>query len=389
VILLTKNYKNLKLMKTKLLVFVFLFTLLSCSKDDSSTQDSTDSGLKISGKVMAPNSNFPISKAKVTVTKNGAVIAEKTTDAIGNFEIDKLPAGNLEVLLSKGDFKRTIAVNLQSNYQLTEAERSLNVFPKIAVVRGSWDEIEQVLVNIGLVNPLTNEPAFDIVPGKMTDYRLSSQAQETHNHGGAVAHRNVNSLPANVTFTFNDLLHDTTLLNSYDVIFLNCGARETYVTDPVAMNNLKTYVQNGGILYATDWMYKYIKVMFEESQYLTFSTPEKAGSSLVANATILNPDLAAWLTNQGINVNPTVQINGFLGGWQMVDTHNATNVTSWLSAQSVTYSSTVYTNKSLAFTFQYGSGGVFYSSFHTHGDDPSEATIAQMMNYFIFELSSM
>ena len=376
-------------MKTKLLVFVFLFTLLSCSKDDSSTQDSTDSGLKISGKVMAPNSNFPISKAKVTVTKNGAVIAEKTTDAIGNFEIDKLPAGNLEVLLSKGDFKRTIAVNLQSNYQLTEAERSLNVFPKIAVVRGSWDEIEQVLVNIGLVNPLTNEPAFDIVPGKMTDYRLSSQAQETHNHGGAVAHRNANSLPANVTFTFNDLLHDTTLLNSYDVIFLNCGARETYVTDPVAMNNLKTYVQNGGILYATDWMYKYIKVMFEESQYLTFSTPEKAGSSLVANATILNPDLAAWLTNQGINVNPTVQINGFLGGWQMVDTHNATNVTSWLSAQSVTYSSTVYTNKSLAFTFQYGSGGVFYSSFHTHGDDPSEATIAQMMNYFIFELSSM
>lgn len=376
-------------MKTKLVVFVFLFTLLSCSKDDSSTQDSTEGILKISGKVMAPNSNFPISKAKVTVTKNGAVIAEKTTDAIGNFEIDKLPAGNLEVLLSKGDFKRTITVNLQSNYQLTEAERSLNVFPKIAVVRGSWDEIEQVLVNIGLVNPLTNQPAFDIVPGKTSDYRLSEPTQGAHNHGGAVAYRNANSLPANVTFTFYDLLHDTTLLNSYDVIFLNCGARETYVTDTVAMNNLKAYVQNGGILYATDYMYKYIKVMFEESQYLTFSTPEKAGNSLVANATILNSDLAAWLTNQDINVDPTVQINGFLSAWQMVDTHNATNVTSWLSAQSVTYSNTVYTNKSLAFTFQYGSGGVFYSSFHTHGNDPSEATIAQMMNYFIFELSSL
>ncbi|HEY0091524.1 MAG TPA: hypothetical protein VGB43_03465, partial [Flavobacterium sp.] len=201
-------------------------------------------------------------------------------------------------------------------------------------------------------------------------------------------HRNIESLPANVPFNFNDLLHDTTLLAEYDIIFLNCGGKEEFASDPIAITNLKMFIENGGIVYATDFMYKYVQAMFP-NDYLQFAQPEKAGYSETATVQINNTDLETWLTNQGIPGMPTMQIDGFLNGWQMVSTFNSANVNNWLIADNVIYSGSQYTNQSLAFTFDYGQGGVFYSSFHTHGNTSSEEAIVQMMNYFIFELSGL
>ena len=372
----------MKRITASLIVFVFCLLAISCSNDDDN--DNGNGTLKVSGTVMSPNNGFPISRAKVKIFKGGDLISEKTTDAVGAFVIDDLPNGSMTVELSKGKFKRVIEIDLQSDYVIPMNQRTLNIFPRMAVVRGSYDEIEQVLVNVGIIDTLTLAPAFDIVSGSFSD----RSASVSHGHGDAVE-RNVTSLPPNVSFTFNDLLHNTTLLADYDIIFLNCGAKEEFASDPIATANLKTFIENGGIVYATDWMYKYVQAMFPAPDYLNFAWPEKGGTSLTANVQVLNTDLAAWLENQGVTITPNILLQGFLGSWQMVDTFNSDNVTGWLQADNVIYGGIPHPNKELAFTFEYGDGGVFYSSFHTHGNDSAEDAIVQMMNYFIFELSSL
>ncbi|MBF6607587.1 MAG: carboxypeptidase regulatory-like domain-containing protein [Flavobacterium sp.] len=368
----------------KLFVLLCIVTV-SCNNDDENV--TSDSGvLKISGTVFSPNGNFPISRAHVKIFKDDVLIASQTTSAIGTFEITGLPEAMLEVQLSKGKFMKEFSVDLREDYDLQLTEGELDIFPSIAVVTGSYDNIEQVLVGIGVVNPLTNEPAFDIINGS------SSGNRAAHFHGprdGQVAGRST-SLPSNVDFNFNDLLHDSDLLDNYDIIFLNCGATDAFDDDTIATTNLKNYISNGGIVYATDWMYSYIQSMFDAEDYLTFATPERAGSGDPINAQVFNADLEAWLANQGIVVSPSVLVDNFLGGWQMVDTFDSDNVTNWLLAEDFTYSGNVASGKSLAFTFQYNQGGVFYSSFHTHGGGSDEDdAVLQMMNYFVFELSGL
>lgn len=363
------------------LLLVFCIFSMACS-DDNETGNSGDD-LKLTGTIMSPNNTFPISRASVKVSKDGSVIAETTANALGQFEVN-VPKGNLTVELSKGKFKKEVMIVMAADYELESAERNLDIFPTIAVVTGSFDEIEQVLVNIGLVNPLTDEPLFDIIDGFDVN-----RPTTVHNHGRSQSlGRAASSMPTNVDFGFNDLLNDPDLMDNYDIIFLNCGASEALATDPVASANLAAFVQNGGIIYATDWMYKYIKGSFEADDYLTFAQPEKKGTSLSAEAQVMNADLLLWLEAQGVEVNPTVQINDFLTAWQMVDTFNSDNVMSWLVAD-VVYDNDPVSDKPLAFTFQHGQGGVFYSSFHTHGDDPSQDAIVQMMNYFVFELAAL
>ncbi|HLA54919.1 MAG TPA: carboxypeptidase-like regulatory domain-containing protein [Flavobacterium sp.] len=373
----------MKKITTTLILIVFGLGLFSCSKDDD--QNSGAGTLKLSGKVMSPNNSFPIPRAKVKVYNGSELIAEKTTDALGAFTVEHLPEGNLTVELSKGKFTREVQVSLHADYELPTTERSLDTFPHMAVVTGYYDAIEDILFNIGIVDPVTGAPAFDIIDGQTG--RPSIASRQAHGHGDIVGRSS--TLAPNVTFSVSQLLHDTTMLSTYDILFLDCGGNDTVTGDAVAMANLKTFIENGGIVYATDWTYTYIQSMFPANDYMSFSTPEKGGDSLTADVAVTNADLTTWLEGQGITVTPTVQINGFLTAWQMIDTFNPANVDDWVVANSVQYDGVTVNNKALAFTFNYGCGGVFYSSFHTHGNNTSEVTIEQMMDYFIFELSAL
>jgi hypothetical protein len=362
---------------TALVMFALGVTLFSCSDDEN--QNSGGGELKISGQVMAPNNQFPVSRALVKVYEGNQLIATKTTDALGNFTVDQLPKGPLRVELSKGKFKRTLEVDLQSDYTLTTAQRNFDTFPKIGVVKGSYDAIEDILVGIGVVDD-QGAPAFDIIDG----YSGRQIAAHVHN-GREVAARSSNLQP-NVEYNAGELLNSAELLAQYDILFFNCGNNDYQSGNADAMNNLRDFVSNGGIVYATDWMYTYIQGAFTE--YLTFAQPNTAGTQLPLEATLGSADLEAWLEAQGISVTPTVTVEGFLSGWQMVGSH-ADNVDAWVIAQSVNYSGATYTDKPLAYTFAHECGGVFYSSFHTHGNYSASAAIDQMMSYFVFELSGL
>ncbi len=360
-------------------IFAIAFALLvSCSDDD---QNSGGGELRISGQVFSPNNAFPISRATVKVFRGDDMIAQETTDALGNFVVDEMPEGDLRVVLSKGKFSRTIDINLQEDYTIDETQRNFDTFPKIAVVQGSYDYIEEILMGIGVVDPATGAPAFDFVSG------VSGRA-----NAGKHAHANVTARPSNLTpnvaFGIAELLNTPDLLATYDIIFFNCSVYDELHNSPAAMDNLRDFVDNGGIIYATDWMYTYVQSMFP-TDYLNFAQPEKSGDSSEALATLGSADLEAWLEAQGITVTPNVLVEGFLGGWQLVDSFNPENVDAWVIATQVQYDNQTLTDKPLAFTFPYGCGGVFYSSFHTHGNLSASDAIDQMMSYFVFELSGL
>jgi hypothetical protein len=45
------------------------------------------------------------------------------------------------------------------------ANTRIETLPNIAVVTGEYDNIESVLYSIGLFNPITGAPLFDIIDG--------------------------------------------------------------------------------------------------------------------------------------------------------------------------------------------------------------------------------
>lgn len=367
--------------------FILLF-LFSCSKDEA--PDAIPESINISGKLLAPNNQDPIVNARVSAVQNNILKAETTTDAQGNFTI-ALEKGEYTLNLAKGLF--TTQKQIVVEQETTLDNYKIETLPNIGVITGSFDNIESVLYGIGLVNPITNEPLFDIIDG-ITTNKNSHTSNQAHLHGlnksGDLESRNP-ILDPNVSFSYTDLMSDPTLLASYDILFINCSSHSD---NPTYEQNLMDYVNNGGFLYVTDWSSSLLNtVTNNDTDYLSFYTPRRSGQSLSTTATILDGNLSAWLLlNFGISINDTVFIDEFLGSWQVVDSYDPTTTISWLNGV-VDYRDnnnvTVTENKDLAFTFLLGQGAVFYSSFHTENDEFDFTTTDRIMEYLVFEMTAI
>ncbi len=378
--------------KITLLALVFSF-LLSCDKDNEAAPLAESS---ISGKFLAPNNADPIVNGLITATREGTVVSETLTSTDGTFTVSNLTAGEYTITLQKGLFssERTFAVTEDENLSIPDIP--IEHFPRIAVVTGSFDHIESVLYDIGLVNPFTQEPLFDIIDGSYAGRAAANTNHAGHHHAmsknSAPAKTN-NLLQPNVDFNFADFIADPVLLGDYDIIFLNCGLSESY-TD--FNDNITQYVSNGGILYATDWAFKYLEgITGDGQQYIDFLDPERSGVSTETHATIFDQNLIDWLQiNFGITISndDTVLLDEFLSSWQVVDSANDASVISWFNGP-VTYRDIsgveITENKDLAFTFLVGQGGVFYSSFHTENHDDGFSTVDRLLEYLVFELSAL
>lgn len=375
-------------MKSLVLSLLIVLTLFACSKDDSN--ESTNQ-FSITGSFFAPNGIDPIPNARVAAYQDGQIKSQTRTDAEGNYSLS-VNNGDYTIILNKGKFKSERNVNVESDFNLDDI--SIEELPNIAVVTGSYDNIESVLYSIGLVNPLTQQPLFDIIEGINVLDRTGINENTDHQHVHSGFNRNSSNplLYPNVDFDFEDLLNDEALLSNYDIVFLNCGLNEAY-TDNSGV--LETYVANGGILYATDWAASYLDAITNSgADYITPYTPEKSGVSTSTVATILDNGLSDWLLlNYNISINDTVEIDDFLFSWQVIDSYDSATTISWLNGP-VTYwddtNTEISENKDLAFTFLHGEGGVLYSSFHTENSDIEEVTqVERVMQFLVFEMSDL
>ncbi|WP_415328297.1 carboxypeptidase-like regulatory domain-containing protein [Chryseobacterium sp. MMS23-Vi53] len=277
--------------KHYLFILLCVFTLLTnCSGGDDSLTTTTASTTaaavktgKLTGKVMSQNGTTPIGGASVFTFDDKYKIYYTTSDAEGKFTLDA-PEGNHTIYIQTGNgtnFRTEISANVKDNetLNLDVSQTKLNQVAKIAYVKGTYDKIEDIITTLGYT-------ATEI--------------------------------------TNNDLANLTTIAQ-YDIIFLNCGSRNNYSSNPALYTaidaNLATFVANGGSIYASDWDVAYLVGGTSNTNNCSlaggFVPDTKLCSKNIGNvgmvgATVNNAGLTTAL---GFN---TLNINYDLGAWQKI-----------------------------------------------------------------------
>lgn len=280
--------------KHYLFILLCVFTLFtSCAGGDDSPIVSENVGPtvvktgKLTGKVMSQNGTKPIGGASVFTFDDKYKIYYTTSDADGNFTL-VAPAGNQTIHIQTGNgsnFRTEISATVKDNetLNLDASQTKLNQVAKIAYVKGTYDKIEDIIQTLGYT-------ATEI--------------------------------------TNNDLANLTTVAQ-YDIIFLNCGSRNNYSSNPglytVIDTNLATFVANGGSIYASDWDVAYLVGGTTNTNNCSlaggFVPDTKLCSKNIGNvgmvgATVNNAGLTTAL---GFN---TLSINYDLGAWQKITNYD-------------------------------------------------------------------
>lgn len=269
-------------MKTKLLLtaLTFLFFFTSCNKDDETQTIPTQPTGKVAGKVMVKNGLKPVGGALVFVMSDSNKMYSTHTDAAGNFTLDA-PAGNRKLEIQTGggsNFRTTVAVTIVTGQTISIGSEltRLDQVARMAYVAGEYDDIQSIVTSLGyVIEPLTN--------AGLADYATVAQ---------------------------------------YDIIFLNCGAKEAHPSQATIDTNLANFVTNGGSLYVSDWAVAYLTGGNTNSQICSetngFIPDDKlcakntGGSTTIMGAQVTYANLAASL---GFS---TLDIQYDLGSWEQI-----------------------------------------------------------------------
>ena len=344
----------------------------------------------LTGVVLAPNGVDPVANASVyvplslhpfpdtvacelcgDVISNAAVITHTAAD--GTFKLGPIPTSaspvpgaTVDVVAQKGRFRRLVKVPIQSwcaDNAATDGslrlpgrhEDDVNTMPRIAVVSGMYDDIECVLLKLGI-----DADAIDMYAGE----------------------------PLEVVPSGNDFLRDPAKLAGYNIVFLNCGnAYELeLLLDDQVKTNLAHYVASGGRLYVTDQSYDFIEEVPSWAGVIDFGPGTSAGAPEPQNqaevgddgistaATVHDATMAEWLHAVEARSGDTildssghVHIAGFVGGWAMQYAVAAMDdAFVWISGQVSGLG--LAGELPLTTSFDIDScGRVLYSSYHTLG----------------------
>lgn len=146
---------------------------------------------------------------------------ETWTDQEGRFTLDHVPDGSHTLLVEKGSFTASVPVTVSGTTELKEPTCLDPDSVSIAVVYGEYDQVQELITALGL--------PFD-------------------GYSGAELHT---------------LLFDPERLSLYDIIFFNCGAGYSWLSEREAVAaNLLQYVEEGGSIYASDWAHQFIEAPF-------------------------------------------------------------------------------------------------------------------------------
>jgi hypothetical protein len=365
----------------------------------------------VTGRVRFPNGELPVAGAIVYVPHGepGAVArsgecgecidsaglaAWTTTAPDGSFTLRGLAAGRHALVVEKGLFKRITdfevvactdnAVDAEQ-IRLPRNQREGRI-PRIAVVTGVFDHMEEVLVKLGL-----DETSFDVFASDFESVSAPDEAEP--------------------------LFRDAARLATYDIVFVNCGASvaESWLhpvyEDPAVQANLRAFVEGGGRLYATDLAYDLVEaalprfVDFQEGGEGLADRPETGDSAQVGDelmtvdASIEDPDLGAWLVATGAIPSPDrMPVQGLLGGWSVVERVDVDRARVWVSAD-VSWGSGPALDpggipgrgvRPLTLSFEAGCGRALFTSYHTVEGSRSTGLTAQeqALAYLVLEIGA-
>jgi hypothetical protein len=301
----------------------------------------------VRGRVCTADGARPLVDARAFITPVGGADVSDLTDDDGRFLLEGVPAGNQVLIIQKGTFRSERAVTIPPGeiLELDEEECALESDDiRIAVVRGSnFDHVEDVLGSIGV--PDDNVTIFG-----------SDWAEQ--------------------------LLSGDERVRDFDVLFLNCRSAEpVYLASAEMQDRLRSYISDGGSLFASDQAYDLIEGTFPDKIDFFGDDNVRAAADRGAIA-----ELTASVVNfsmQNLFGRSTATLRYPLETWSVVAAVSD-DVDVYLSANAPLLGGGTVDDAPQIVGFDHGNGRVTYSSFHQEpGSHPDQLRILQLL---MFEL---
>jgi hypothetical protein len=340
----------------------------------------------------------------------GTSCGSTCSGADGTFTLDTSACNGDEAKLTivKGVFRKTIDLNCSggTTCALSKSDTTLTAGSgidgaKIAVVTGAFDRMEDVLAKLGYGTIDSN--------GNLT---LDTEIFTLINGAG--------HLPSKYK-TFENLLNGTVDITQFDIVFLNCGpGSEDMLTQTVVRSRLRSYVEGGGKIFATDQSYDFVEQVFPEVMKFegdpddAFTPGARNAAELgtkgdTVEATINDTTMKNWLSGVKVNSGTTLEacnrsallVNGTTGAlntdgtihigdlgdaWaEMHSAHTGQNPTTWIEGNIESLD-----HRPLTVTMSIGTKGgkVLFTSYHTAESCPSAGFWPQerVLQYLVFEM---
>ena len=257
----------------------------SAAAPDVNSEGCEPGGLQ--GRVCSPSEQQFVAGALISVEAAGCdglpVHLETLSESDGTYLIEGIPPGPVEVVITKGSFSTVHNIVIQPGvvHDVTGAAYKLCFDAQaasIAVMQGSWDNMESLLSKLGL---------------EYDRYTVTDVGQDG---------------------TILELLSDLELMGQYDIIFANCGGYHGWmpIDFPDVMPNVKAWVEAGGSLYMSDYAWVYGEWSFPDAieffksddvlDMYTEASPQMLGSGLLIPATVVDGALAGHLGKTSLTI---------------------------------------------------------------------------------------
>jgi hypothetical protein len=294
----------------------------------------------VTGIICSPDGeNASVGATVIVETTQGTF--STITDENGAYYLYCLPPGRIDVTFLRGHFRGIARAEIVA-HETTVIEEPSCLEPgsaNIAVITGSFDHVEDILEDLGIPHEIYD--GFGALP----------------------------------------VLEDLALLQTYDILFMNCGMNDGAVRDPLIAGNLQAFVDGGGSIYASDWAYDAVEGAWPPQvdfagDDLT-SGAAQSGFNTQFQGQVLDPAILARLGGQSL-----VTVT-FAGGYVVIDAAAASTLVHVVGE--TLGPGTGLRPLLVSFVPGLDSGKVVYTSFH-NTDVFLDAGMRIVLEYLIFEL---
>lgn len=458
-------------MKQRLYFFLLsvaaLGVVTACGGTSSSGGSGLGSASSLTGTVFAPSGTSAVAGATVYIPSTSSdVSVTPTVKAVGNAAADGTTCDDPPVAscastcsqadgtfsmtvtgcastastgnIKKGTFTASFTISCSSTSCAipTTDTKLVATSTTMAVVTGAYDNIEDALAKIGF-GDLNSDNHLKYGTEKFTIYTggggRDSELTDTTKYKAS-----------------STLFGDITEMKKYNIIFINCGAKDPSTGTLAAtvaskalpsthhvfkglaagtISNIQTYVQDGGRIYVTDLAYDFVEqafpsVMdFEGGSSADSATAESddaaeiGTSGIAADSTVKDATMKSWLSKQTSNTvsasattpnsgactttangnstalnsdGATIRIGDFLPGWAVMNSaYSGSDTKVWLEGPVQFTGSSGTVTRPLTVTKTVGSGKILYSSYHTSHSCPTSGVWPQerVLQYLVFEVA--
>lgn len=290
----------------------------------------------VEGYACAPSFTAIVSSARATLTyidcDANPQIVSTTSDVAGYFSFTNIPAGNWNLVVEKGPYKRNAFAPVTAN-QTTTLPMGATCFnpaeTSIAVVSGSDDAFQNTITDLGFL--------YELFDGE------------------------------NESWEGWNFLLDAQRVVDYDITIINAGFHPEagfgdYMGDVAAIGqNLNSYANQGGYIYASDWAYYAVEAAF--SAQIDFKGDDLtagdvfAGSGVDHTVNVLDPELAGYLGQSSVTLDMDHP------SWAVMESAGP-NTRTYLKGDALLDSGGTVPNAPFMVSFPHGSGSILYTSYH-------------------------